>query len=96
MRSISSQQETPLPERLSASLMNLIRAEIDDLVLARLRGAWHKLPELLRLAFQHLFTREIALFPVGDAQQAVVGNLCDHGEVLRADEEIGALPVELG
>lgn len=96
MRSISSQQEPATPERLRASLMDFVRAEIDDLVLARLRGAGHELLEFLRLAFQHLFACEIASLAVCDAQQPVVGDLGDHGEVLGADEEVGALPAVFG
>ncbi len=76
--------------------MDLVGAEVLDLVLAWLGRPRHKLLELPRLALQHLFAREVALFSVRDAQQAVVGNLGDHGEVVGMQDEVGGYPVELG
>lgn len=95
MRSISRKQEAAQPQTLGTSLMDLVRAKIDHVVLAGLRRARHKLLELLRLSLEHLLAREIAVFAIGDAQQAVVGDLRYHWEVLWADEEVGALPAVL-
>lgn len=95
MRSISRKQEAARPQTVGTSLMDLVRAEIDHGVLAGLGRARHKLLELLGLPLEHLLAREIAVFAVGEAQQAVIGNLRYHWEVLWADEEVGALPAVL-
>lgn len=94
MGRVCGQQDSPHPEALGTALVDLVRAEVPDIVLARLGRAGNELPVLPRLPLEHLFTREIALFSVRDAEHPIIGDLSDHGEVVRVDDKVGSIPVE--
>lgn len=95
MSSICSEQKSSDSQFVRATLVNLVRAEVDHVVLAGIRSAWNESLVLLRLAFQHLLPSEVGVFTVGDSTQAIVRDLRDHWKMLRVDHEVRArLPAE--
>lgn len=78
MSSVSSQYETSYPEALCTALMNLIWAEVRDLILTRVRSPWHERLVFPRLTLAHLLRREALIFAVRDTKQPIVCKLGDH------------------
>lgn len=58
--------------------MDLVRAEVGNLVFVRLWCSWYKSFVFRRQALAHLLVREIHILAIGDSQQAIFGQLCNH------------------
>ncbi len=86
MSRICGQDESADAETRSASLLHLVRADIDDFVLARFGGAREEFLVSPRLSFQVLLVGEPGDFGIADPVQAVVGDLCYHMPIRWVDE----------
>ena len=86
MSGICGQDEAADAEARSTSLLHLVRADVDDLVLARLWSAGEEFLVSPRLSLQVLLVGEPGDFGIADAVQAVIGDLCYHVPVRWVDE----------
>lgn len=78
MGGIGGEQEAADAQLLGAALVDLVGAEVDDLVLVWVGGAGHKGLVFGGQALAHLLVGQVGVFAVCDAEQAVFGQLRNH------------------
>jgi hypothetical protein len=94
MSSIGSQQKAADSHRWGESLMDLVRADIDNLVLIWIRSARQKLLELLWLSSQQFFSRQARNVSICDTPKAVLPDPGCHEEMFWMDYEVGVFPTK--
>lgn len=86
---IRRQEKAPNPHLLRQSLMNLIGADADELVLAGARLARQHRLELFRLSGNQLVLRQAWGISVRDSPHAILGDLRCHVPMRRVDDKVG-------
>ena len=89
MGGVCSKKEATDAHLLGEALVNLVRADLGQLVLIRLRVTRKHLLKLLRLSFKHFIAGEARDFSVRDTPKSIFTNACSHVPVLRMNDEVG-------